>query len=143
MARPFGTKNMTPEQLEQYFNDYEQWVKLNPIKVHDFVGKDAEEVYRLKERPLTYVGFERWCYDKGIITDISDYFENKDNRYLDYVHISRAIKRKIANDQITGGLVGIYNQSITARLNNLVEKSETKTELNGVDEIIIKRKVDN
>ncbi len=44
--------------------------------------------------------------------------------YGDYVGICRTIKEEIRADQIDGGMAGIYNPSITQRLNNLTEKKE-------------------
>lgn len=116
----------TPELMMEYFNSYKNEIKDNPILVHDFVGKDADEVQRKRERPLTMEGFENWLFTNGIISDISDYFENKDERYSDFIPICRAIKRIIRQDQIEGGMAGVYNPSITQRLNALVEKSEVK-----------------
>jgi hypothetical protein len=128
MARPHGTKNIeTPDKLWEYFLAYKEQAKNNPILVHDFVGKDADEVQRKKERPLTVDGFECWCYDNGIISDLSHYFMNLDNRYTDYVGICTRIKKAVRTDQIEGGMAGIYNPSITQRLNNLVEKTEDVT----------------
>ena len=65
-----------------------------------------------------------YCFNNHIINDLGDYFSNKDNRYESYATICHYIKLSIRNDQITGGMVGIYNPSITQRLNNLVEKSD-------------------
>ena len=112
----------SPEKLMEYFREYVIHVKSNPIKVKDWVGKDGDAVYREKERPLTLEGFENYLYTNEIISDISNYFEGKLESYKDYLPISRAIKRMIRQDQIEGGMSGIYNPSITQRLNNLVEK---------------------
>ncbi len=116
----------TPDKMWEYFLAYKTQVKSNPIRVQDYVGKDAEMVYREKERPLTVDGFECWCHDNGIISDLSNYFANSDNKYSDYSTICHAIKKAVRNDQIEGGLAGIYNPSITQRLNGLVEKQETE-----------------
>ena len=125
MARPKGTKNIeTPEKMWEYFETYKKWVKSNPIQVQDYVGKDAEMVYRTKERPLTIDGFECWCFDNEIISHLSDYFANSDNRYSDYSTICSRIRKAVRTDQIEGGMAGIYNPSITQRLNNLTEKTE-------------------
>jgi hypothetical protein len=115
----------TPEKMWEYFLAYEKEVKSNPILVHDFVGKDGDSVHRQKERPLTIEGFENWLFRNDIITDVSDYFENKGKRYSNYIPIIRAIRRAIRRDQVEGGLSGIYNHSLTARINGLVEKSQT------------------
>lgn len=116
----------------ELFLEYKDEVKNNPIKVHDFVGKDGDSVDRKKERPLTMEGFQNYLDDCNIITDVTDYFENKDKRYSDYIRICSRIRRKIKQDQIEGGMAGIYNPSITQRLNNLVEKTENKTEITGI-----------
>ena len=111
----------------ELFTLYKKEVKDNVVLVHDYVGKDADEVYRRKERPLTLEGFENWCADNEIINDLGDYFSNKDNKYSDYSTICSRIKRTIRQDQIEGGMVGIYNPSITQRLNGLVDKTEQTT----------------
>lgn len=128
MARPVGTKYIeSPEKLWEHFDNYRKDVKKKPIIVKDWVGKDATDVYREKERPLTIEGFECWCYENGIINDLGDYFSNKNNNYSDYSAICMRIKKVIRQDQIEGGMAGIYNPSITQRLNNLVEKTEDVT----------------
>lgn len=124
----------TPEILWQHFIDYSKKAKASPIRVQDFVGKDGFEVYREKEKPLTMEGFFNFLEDNEIITDVTDYFENKDGRYSKYIRICSRIKRTIRNDQISGGMAGIYNPSITQRLNGLVEKSESRlTDKDGND----------
>lgn len=117
----------TPERLWELFAEYKQWVKNNPILVQDFVGKNADEVRREKERPLTKVGFENYVANQGIISDLSHYFCNLDKRYSEYVVICSRIIREIQEDQINGGMVGIYNPSITQRLNNLTERTDVTT----------------
>lgn len=114
----------TPDLLWEYFLQYKQFVKSKPIIVKDWVGKDAVDVYREKERPLTIDGFECWCYDNGIISDLSNYFANSDNRYSEYSTICSRIRKAVRTDQIEGGMAGIYNPSITQRLNGLVEKQQ-------------------
>lgn len=117
----------SPEKLWEYFESYKKEVKSNPVLVQDYVGKDAEMVYRERERPLTVDGFECWCYDNEIIGDLSHYFANTNNSYSEYLTICTRIRKAVRNDQIAGGMVGIYNPSITQRLNNLVEKTEDVT----------------
>jgi predicted transcriptional regulator len=47
-----------------------------------------------------------------------------DGAYNEYLPICTHIREEIRNNQIIGGLLGVYNPSITQRLNNLVERSE-------------------
>ena len=114
----------TPEKMWELFCEYRKEKKANPILVQDFVGKDGDEVNRKKERPLTMEGFEVWCFENDIISDLSKYFANTDNKYSEYCAICHTIRKTIRTDQIEGGMSGIYNPSITQRLNGLTDKSE-------------------
>jgi hypothetical protein len=106
----------------ELFEKYKEETKNNPILLEDYVGKDAEKVNRKKERPLTVDGFECWCYTNNIINSLGDYFSNKDGKYSDYSTICSRIRKTVRVDQIEGGMVGIYNPSITQRLNGLTEQ---------------------
>lgn len=134
----------SPEKMWEYFLAYKSELKDNPIYIIeqkkgntsiklsiessgnvDF--KPPSDIVELPaQRPLTLEGFENWCADSGIINDLGDYFANTDNKYSDYSTICSRIKRTIRQDQIEGGMVGIYNPSITQRLNGLVDKKETE-----------------
>jgi len=118
----------TPEKMWELFLAYKKEVKGNPIIVKDWVGKDATDVYREKEKPLLMVGFECYCMEHTEITypDLTHYFENKDDRYSNYVPITSRIKQEIQADQLSGGMTMIYSQNLTARLNGLVDKKETE-----------------
>lgn len=122
MGRP--NKIESPEHLWSLFEEYIRATKNNPILKHTFVGKEGRSEYSELERPLTIEGFENYCADNGIIQDLSNYFANSNNRYKRFSTICTRIRRKVREDQIGGGMAGIYNPSITARLNNLVEKKE-------------------
>lgn len=114
----------TPERLYEYFKSYSDELKANPKKKQDFVGKDAEEVNRKLERPLSWVGFENWLFKNDIISDLSDYEQNTNNSYSDYRPIITRIKAIIEEDQFEGATVGIYQQNIIARKLGLVDKKE-------------------
>lgn len=116
----------SPERMFEHFENYRSWVKENPIRVHDFRGGLAAEVFIEKERPLTLEGFSVYCFERKITSNIHDYFANTNKAYSDYSSICRAIREIIRQDQIEGGMAGIYNPSITQRLNNLVERTEVK-----------------
>lgn len=119
----------TPEILLNLFEEYRKEVKSNPRTKHVFVGKDAVSEREELERPLTMEGFECYCFEKGLNTELSHYFSNKDDRYSDYVAICTHIKKVIRKDQIEGGMVGQYNASITQRLNNLIDKQQHEVKM--------------
>lgn len=112
----------SPEKMWEHFEAYRTYVKAKPIEVVDWVGGMAKEVTRKKEKPLTLEGFSTYCFTEGITSNIHDYFGNKNKAYEDYSEICSRIKEFIRLDQIEGGMAGIYNPSITQRLNGLVEK---------------------
>jgi hypothetical protein len=116
----------TPDELKAAFEGYKahleeeanKWVKIQ------YVGKEGERKTDPYKLPMTFEGFKVYCFD--IHGNIEQYFVNKDNLYNDFVSICLHIKEQIKADQITGGLLGIYNPSITQRLNGLVEKSQVE-----------------
>lgn len=134
MAKPKYIE--TPEVMWEYFLKYREETKSKPITVKDWVGGMGKMVKREKERPLTLEGFSIWCYTNGIVSSVNDYFGNKNEAYTAYSDICSRIKEFIRLDQIEGGMAGIYNPSITQRLNGLAEKTDNKHE---VSEIIVKR----
>lgn len=117
----------TPEQLEKawelYKSDLEKealkWVKIQ------YVGKNGDQKKDAYKLPYTFEGFSVFCYKRyGVI---KQYFVNTDNLYDDFITICSHIKEEIRTNQITGGLLGLYNPSITQRLNSLVDKVEDVT----------------
>lgn len=127
---------VTPEELEAYFEQYKEWVANNPILVQDYVGKDGTEVDRKKNRPLTFDGFEIWLRKNSKIKCCQHILDNVKSAYNEFIDVSRYIKASVKADQIEGGMAGIYNPNITARLNGLTEKIQE----DGSKEVTIKVK---
>jgi hypothetical protein len=118
------------EMMLELFEKYRKETKANPILKHTFVGKDGKSVYEERERALTIDGFEVYCFKEGIINDLGDYFSNKNEKYTEFSTICSYIKRIVRDDQIQGGLAGVYNPSITQRLNGLTERVQTEQNIN-------------
>ncbi len=116
----------TPERLWEMFSAYKEHIKSNPIRKQVFVGKDGHTDWEERERPLTMEGFENYCADQSFIQDLGHYFANTDGSYEHYRTICARIKRTIKQCQIEGGMAGIYNPSITQRLNGLAEKQDNR-----------------
>lgn len=135
MAAVGRPKNIeSPEDLWKLFRLYKAQAKANPYLKQDFVGKDAYEVQRRLERPLTWVGFEVYLFERMIITDLGDYERNKDGRYAEFTTIIRAIKNVIEADQFEGASVGVYQHNIIARKLGLADKQEARqVDKNGND----------
>lgn len=119
----------TPEALLALFEEYVKYTKSKPFIVKDWVGGMGKQIDREKERPITLEGFRVYAFKA--IGCVKQYFDNPDGRYDQYITICSYIKDVIRHDQIDGGMAGIYNPSITQRLNNLKEQTETvNTNLN-------------
>jgi hypothetical protein len=139
MAKVGRPRNLdSPEQLYELFIKYKEDVKANPRIKSVFGGKEFEERAEPLERPLTMEGFEIFCWDN--VGCVEDYFKNTNKAYEDFSPICSRIRKEIREDQITGGMVGQYNPSITQRLNNLKEQteSESKISIEGITGMDIK-----
>ena len=127
----------TPEKLWELFENYRDNLKPRAIQKATNKGVQTE----LHTPPLTMSGFECYCLDEGM--DSHNYFDNPEGRYEAYKTICSRIKKSIRAEQIEGGMAGIYNPSITQRLNGLKENVEES----GSKELTIKvkyeRKTDN
>ena len=119
-------KDLKPGEALAHFYEYKKITKETPKEVQDYVGGAGKEVYRLRERPLTITGFELYLRAKGVIADLKRYLSNFEGRYADYVDEFRIIKMECDQDQIEGGLLKLYDPGITARLQGLTDKTETK-----------------
>ena len=117
-----------PEELYKAFEEYKASLKEKAKEwgIVNYVGKDGNRVEDYPNMPLTFSGFKVFCYD--IYGSIEQYFVNQDNNYSDFLSICSRIKEEIRDNQITGGMLGKYNASITQRLNALKEHSEVTTE---------------
>lgn len=104
-----------PETLLELFMAYIKDAKSKPYLKHVFVGKDGDDARQEHERPLTFVGFECYLFEQGIINDLGDYESNKDGRYTEYATIITRIKKFIEKDQFEGAITGIYNANIISR----------------------------
>ena len=112
----------TPEKLMEIFEEYRAYTLDNPRYKWVLSQKTAEMVAEPLRVPLTNEGFEIFCYKN--YSDCHHYFDNTDNRYSEYRTVCSHIKKEIRNDQITGGMVGQFNPSITQRLNSLKEHTD-------------------
>lgn len=114
-----------PQELLKVWEEYKKhllseakkWPKVQ------YVGRDGERVEDYPVLPLTQEGFEVWYFNK-YGQYIHQYFKNKDGYYDEFVPICSHIEKERRANQITGGMLGHYNASITQRLNSLVDKTE-------------------
>lgn len=116
----------TPEKLWELFEEYVLHEKQNPMYKTEYVGKDGRTELTPLETPITFEGFECYLEDKGIISHLSDYSANKDNKYSEYSTIIMRIKRNCFVHNFRGASVGLFNANIIAKKLGLSEKVETQ-----------------
>jgi len=132
MARPKGTKYIeTPELLWQYFTDYVEKERMNPMYKVEYVGKDGNQVNTPLQVPITFEGFECYLADKGIIQDLGKYSANTDSAYTDFVTIITRIRNNCFVQNFKGASVGLFNANIIAKKLGLIERSEVKANVEG------------
>jgi len=125
----------TPEKLMQIFEEYKAYTLANPRTKYVLSQKTAEMIAEPLRVPLTNEGFEIFCFNN--YSDVHNYFDNTEGRYSEYKTVCSHIKKEIRNDQITGGMVGQYNPSITQRLNALKEQTDVTSDNEKINAITV------
>jgi len=110
----------SPDEMWDLFERYKQDTKSSP-RFRAELTRDGLQQVPL-EVPLTMVGF--YNYARRRVGEVRQYFLNESSEYKEFLTICRAIREEIEQDQIEGGMVNIYNPSITQRLNGLTDKRE-------------------
>ena len=117
----------TPDELEKVWEEYKENLKVEArewFKIQ-YVGKEGNRVTDAYKLPYSLDSFEVFCYKNH--GHVEQYFKNKGGYYDDFVPLCTHIKKEIRANQITGGMLGVFNTSITQRLCNLSEKTEDVT----------------
>lgn len=114
-------KFKTPEDLYNKFQKYKEWANLNPwnkieaIKSGDRAG---ELIYLPTQRPLTEWGFAVFCEmsRRGLI----EYSTRKR-----FSHIYARIKDEMSEQRISGGMAGVYESRLVARIDGIKEPKDS------------------
>ncbi|SKA29922.1 DNA-packaging protein gp3 [Chitinophaga eiseniae] len=107
----------SPELLWEAATEYFEWCDDHPWEKHDFVGKDAEEVYRKVPRPYT---IKALCLYLECDDELLDNYQEKEG----FSEIVTRIRNIIYTQKYEGAAVGLFNASVIARDLGLVEKSD-------------------
>ena len=117
----------SPEKMWELFKCYKSSIDSNKDwEKFQYVGRDGDRVSDPLKVPYTMEGFENYVANiDGMPQSLERYFANSNDDYNEFLTICSRIRREIRENQITGGLLGFYNPSITQRLNGLTDKKET------------------
>jgi hypothetical protein len=127
MAHPTRIFNK-PEELAQAFEEFKEDVKEQAKDWLDvqYVGRNGDKKETAKKVPLTIEGFKRFC--RTNYGCVEQYFTNQDGFYDEFIGVCTHVKEEIRENQIIGGMLNLFNPSITQRLNSLSDKQEVKQE---------------
>lgn len=120
------SKNRTfkhPDEMWEAFLEYKNHLielgsEKGEWKKTHFVGRDGLEKHEKMIIPMTRAGFVAYYYDK-YKRNITPYFANQRGNHDEFIEVVEMIRATIKDKQVVGGMLGHYNASITARLNNL------------------------
>lgn len=135
MKNPVGRPRLlkSPEEMWNLFTDYVDHARLHPVIKRELNQRTGEVIEIPIDRPLTIEGFFTFAWDR--LGDVSRYFYNIDGEFPEFVTISARIKQGIREQQISGGMGGVYNANLTARLNGLTDKVQNEITTPGKLEI--------
>jgi hypothetical protein len=117
----FDTKEALWAKAQEYF----EYCDNTPIKVKDWVGKDAIQVDRPKPTPYSLAGF---CVFAGASRNWFKELRKakKEKGDHDFLAVCSLIEDICFNQQYNGATTGIYNHNIVSRALGLSEQTEQK-----------------
>lgn len=121
-GRPARFKTAT--ELWNTFVDYVNFTDGYAIELPQQVvkGNNRTEARAGKvTQPLTLDGFMAYC---GVGQKWQDFARHQCDRGEDFSEVISRIRNIVRSDQLAGGMAGIYNSNLTARLNGLTDKQD-------------------
>lgn len=131
MPRPVGRpRNMKdPQELLTLWDNYKAWIDSKPDK-EQVVTQKGDVVIREIKKPYLKQGFIAYVFRKEGIS-ITPYIRGD---YEEYCNVVETIRQEWEDDQVTGTMTGRYKaQTLVARLNGYVEKTENKNENTNIE----------
>jgi hypothetical protein len=118
----------TPEKLLALWDEYKSSVGFDEIEQATPKG----DIISLKvKKPYLRSGFEAYVIRK-LGFGISQYLDNQDDAYTEYLGVITCIRKEWETDQVSGTMTGRYKApNLTARLNGFTDKTDVTT--NGKD----------
>lgn len=113
----------SPETLLNECYDYFEWCNENPIYSYDVVrgGELAGTELKIKhDKPYSIDGL---CVYLGITYQTFSNYEKEDS-YKDFFEVISHVREIIRENQVSGAIVGKFNSSIVARINNISDSSK-------------------
>lgn len=116
------------KHLSDLFAEYVEFAQQHPIELPQTIvkGNNRTEGRGGKvERPLTLQGFMAFVGLGYTWTDFKSHYKEKGE---DFSAVITRIETSVRSQQIEGGLAGVYNSNLTARLNGLTDKQDVTSQ---------------
>lgn len=117
----------SPRHLSDLFAEYVEFSHQHPIDLPQTIvkGNNKTEGRGGKvERPLTLQGFMAFV---GLGYTWSD-FKTRYGEKEGFAVVITRVETAVRSQQIEGGLAGVYNSNLTARLNGLTDKQDVTSQ---------------
>lgn len=125
-------KNWTPEKVEAAIDKYIIWSLDNPILQEVANMRTGDTILVSHKRPLNIFRFELYLKTNGY-SPFRHYIEGGVSRYPEFASVVEYLQSNINAEMIEGGLVGIFNANIVARLMALIDRQDVTTKGEAID----------
>lgn len=135
----------SPAKMWELAIDYFKYTDDNPMYKNDFIkgGDMAGLIVRIPAMvPYTWMGFETYLLQRGIITGLDKYKSNTDNGYVEYRGVIDKIDTIMRNQKFSGAAVGAFNANIISADIGLMRKEADENARSAELKIIIEDKKD-
>ena len=113
----------TPEEMQSEIDKYFEYTDKNPLYKSDFI-KSGDNAGQIIDIPIkTPYTLEGLCLFININTSIWHKYE-KEEEYKEFKEVITYARDRIRGQQIGGGVAGVYDSNLVARINNLRERSD-------------------
>ena len=117
----------TAKDLEKAFEEYKAFTDAHPFEVVT-IFKGEESIRRIPH-PYTLCGFMVFC-ELGEWRDFARYTRERGE---DFSAVISRIEVEVREQQVAGGMGGVYNSNLTARLNGLTDKKDLTSKGEQID----------
>ena len=121
-------KFKTAKELAKAFEDYKAFCDEHPMEIRSIFK--GEESVRYAPHPYTLCGFMVFVDSMREWKDFARYTKERGE---DFCALITHIETEVREHQVIGGMNGVYNANLTARLNGLTDKKDVTSNGKEID----------
>jgi hypothetical protein len=128
--------SFTLDDIKVLWESYKKHTKDNPKYEYVVAQRSGEIIAVPREIPLTQKGFYAFVYNQTG-HHIHQYFEGKNTSYTEFLGILTHIENERSQDIIEGAAAGVFNSSISARMEGLKEQTDVTSNSEKIESISV------